>query len=393
MRTDFSVLGGLFLLFLGQTINSVQERLILMKVGVFTETYAPQINGIVTSIENLNSFLKSRGHTPVVFTTGNSEGVEDEHGTPIHRFKSIPFMPYPEYLVGVPHVRKAVQFAETYEFDILHTHGAFSMGACALYAKKRLGLPLVGTFHTMLPEYLHYIVGERENAQELLKRPSWKFLSWYFNQCDATVAPSKVTARELKAQGFLNVKVVPNGVDTKTFHPVRSDFAKKNKIGKNYVLYLGRVSKEKNVDIIIETAKLLPETQFVIAGKGPYLDELKKMSPKNVFFAGFVSDKNLANIYSGAKTFMMPSVTDTQGLTVLESMACGTPVVCAPKRGPKELVENGVTGCFAKTAEAFAQCIKDTNADMGKAARQFAQTYSVEVCGEKMERLYEELLK
>lgn len=364
-----------------------------MKVGVFTETYAPQVNGVVTSIRNLNTFLKSGDGVPVVFTTGESESVDEEEGTPVHRFKSIPFKPYPEYLVAMPHMRKSVKFAQTYELDLIHTHGAFSMGACALYVKKTMGLPLVGTFHTMLPEYMHYLVGEREVAKRVLKRPSWSFLRWYFNQCDVVVAPSKATARELKSHEFKKVKVVPNSVDTRHFRPVKSSFAEDHGTKKDYALFLGRVTLEKNVETVLEAAALLSKVQFVIAGEGPHLDVLKTKSPPNVFFAGFVSDDLLPSLYSGAKAFLMPSVTDTQGLTILESMACGTPVVCVPERGPKELVENGKNGFFARTPEEFASSFSAISHKMSKSARKTAEKFSIEKCGEKMLKIYRKVSK
>ncbi len=364
-----------------------------MKVGVFTETYRPQVNGVVTSIVNLNRFLKREGHTAVVFTTGEEEEVEDENGTALHRFKSFPFNPYPEYLIGLPHVRKAVGFAETYELDLLHSHGAFSMGACALYAKKSLGLPLVGTFHTMLPDYMHYIVGSRKRAKEVLKRPSWGFLKWYFNQCDAVVAPTESTARELEAHDFENVEVVPSGVDVERFRPVKSGFAESEGIGKSYVLFLGRITLEKNVETVLEVAKLMPETQFVVAGKGPRLEGMKEKAGKNVFFAGFVPDDKMAELYSGASAFVMPSRTDTQGLTILEAMACGTPVICRPERGPKELVKEGKNGFFAESPEEFAERVGDVGKEMRKKARKTAEEYSVERCGRMMVKLYRRLSK
>ncbi|HYB92611.1 MAG TPA: glycosyltransferase, partial [archaeon] len=276
-----------------------------LKIGIFTETYRPQINGVVTSIENLKKILVERGAQPIVFTVGSESGVEKEDSVTVHRFKSLAYPFYPEYRFAPSRFRKVKKIIEQYSLDILHSHGPFSMGINALYAHKNLKIPLVGTFHTLLPEYIHYLVGEKsaEHFSLFLKRYSWRYLKWYYSRCDVITCPSKAAADLLKQKSFENVVIISNGIDTDRFNPKvsGSEFREAYGLTENekIILALGRISAEKNIPFIVESASIIVKknrnVKIVVAGEGPAKDELISLVNKMNLNGNFVFTGQLPN--------------------------------------------------------------------------------------------------
>jgi len=384
-----------------------------LKVGIFTETYRPQINGVVTSIENLKKILIERGAQPIVFTVGRESGVKKEDFTIVHRFKSVAYPFYPEYRFAPSRFRKVKKVVEKYKLDLLHSHGPFSMGLNALYAHKNLKIPLIGTFHTLLPEYIHYFIGEKsaEHFGLFLKRYSWRYLKWYYSRCDVITCPSKTTANLLKQKSFENVLIISNGIDTKKFNPnvSGSKFKKAYGISENekIILYLGRISAEKNIPFIVKSASLvvkkIKDVKFIIAGEGPAKGELISLINEmklneNFIFTGVLPSDLLLSTYAAANVFVISSHTDTQGLAILEAMSSGKPIVAAYSGVLGELVKDGRNGFTAKDVEDFAektiQILRDVNLErkMGEESRKMVYDHSFERVGDQIAQLYNSLL-
>lgn len=378
----------------------------MIKVAHFTDSYKPQVNGVVTSILNLNSFLKSKGVTPVVLAPGKKEGVKEDNGIAVYSFPSLPFPPYPGYLVALPNLPETVKICSYLQVKVLHSHSPFSMGFSALYTKNVLNLPCVGTFHTLYPEYLSYLVGTKLHAyfSTLLRKPSWGFLKFYYSSCDVVTCPSKTTARQLEENEIKNYEIVPNGVNIERFSPDVSGSGFRKKLGCNgrkVVLYLGRLGYEKNIEAVLRAAKSVKDAFFIIAGKGPYLPKLKALARKenleNISFLGYVSEQKLAECYASCDVFVMPSKTETQGITVLEAMACGKPVVVF-KGASSEVVHNRADGFIVRNEQEFIGKIADLLANekkraiMGRRARKTAEENSIEKLGSRMLKIYESLV-
>lgn len=384
-----------------------------LTIGIFTETYKPQVNGVVVSIENLKQILTQKGCRLVIFTVGEESGVQTEDSCIIHRFKSATLPLYPEYRFTLPQFHKIKNLVKSYGLEVLHSHGPFSMGLNALYAHRTLGIPLVGTFHTLLPEYLHYLVGKRleRYADRFLKGYSWKFLKWYYSRCDVVTCPSMGMINLFKEKDFKNVLFISNGIDTTRFTPNIPGSKFREAYGLNddekIILYLGRIGVEKNLQPIIQAASLIvkedEKVKFVIAGRGPAKKDLvslvKLMGLSEYFvFTGFVPNEILANAYTAADIFVTLSYTENQPLTVLEALSAGKPLIVARASFLTEFVKDGLNGFAVNGAEEFAervvQILRNDNLElkMGEESRRIAEEHSLEKIGDQIIQLYGSLI-
>jgi glycosyltransferase involved in cell wall biosynthesis len=303
-----------------------------MRIAFFTDTYKPQVNGVVTSIDSFASELRKLGHTVEIFSPRS----EKQEG-----FPSIPFAPYPGYKIGLPSKSQLDRFRKK-RFDIVHIHTPFSIGALGMALAKHLKLPTVFTFHTLLPEYMHYLKIPGSSRRErvfripkklrffdgVAKKGAWRYCVWFCNRADAVVAPSEEIASLLKEKGVRKpVYAVPTGVDILAQKAKRT--AKKSKT----LLHVGRLTKEKRIEVIIDAlAELPPNIRLVIASDGPYRKELEdrvkaKGLGRRVAFTGYLSKSKLSGLYSQADLFVMASTTETQAIVLAEAAAAGLPMV------------------------------------------------------------------
>lgn len=383
-----------------------------LTVGIFTETYKPQVNGVVSSIENLKKILIQKGCRLVIFTVGEVSDIQNEDSCIVHRFKSVILPSYPEYRVTLPRFHKIESLVKEYDLEILHSHGPFSMGLNALYAHRKLGVPLVGTFHTLLPEYMHYLVGKRlaKYASRFLKGYSWKFLKWYYSRCDVVTCPSMGVTNLLKEKGFKNVLFLSNGIDTTRFNMSINGSRFREAYGlsddEKIVLYLGRIGFEKNIHLIVQAAPLIvkedKQVKFVIAGSGPAekdLVSLVKLGGLSEYFifTGFVPNEFLSDAYAAADIFVTLSYTENQPLTVLEALSAGKPLIVARASVLTEFVKDGQNGFAVRDVEEFAERLVQILGNdilerkMGEESRRLAEQHSLEKIGDQIVQLYRSL--
>lgn len=362
-----------------------------MKIALVTDTYHPQINGVVSSIDTLSKELKTE-HEVYIF------GPTEVGST--KSFSSIPFPLHPDYRIALVRPNNLVEAFRENDIEIVHVHTPISLGAAGLRAARKLNLPSIGTFHTLLTEYTHYI---SENLSPLLRKIGWKYLSWFYSYFDTVTVPSKPIKEVLERQGIEDVKVIPNSVDINRFSP------KESVSDGNCVLFVGRVGKEKKLEVLIDAAVRLrkkhPKTKFRVVGKGPDKEYYEKLVEKrdlseNFVFEGYVSESELIKAYRGCDIFAMPSDTETQGLVVLEAMACGKPAVGANARGIKDVINHGEDGYLfepgkSKSLSTYLSRLlenRELRLEMGKRARGEAKEFSAEKIGEKWIRLYSSLI-
>lgn len=380
-----------------------------MRIGIFTDTYPPYINGVSTSIVSLEKALKAKGHE-VYIVTVNSENLtykyeDDEH---IIRIPGIPTGIYDYRLTGIYPLR-AINKIKKWNLDIIHSQTEFGVGTFARIIAKQYNIPLVHTYHTMYEDYVHYITkGYFDKSSKKLAEYFTKFY------CDKTakelIVPSKKTYKLFKEKYKVNktIHIVPTGIDVEKFYIENQDkkelelLRKELKFKKDdfIITYVGRLAEEKNIEFLINNhTKLNKKCKLMIVGNGPDLDKFKSMVKKlkledRVIFTGAVPHYEISNYYAISNIFVTASVTETQGLTVIEAMAASVPVVCADDESFKDAVVDGLNGNLFKTDREYIDAIeklyknKEKYRIMCKQARITAESHSLKYYAEKILDVY-----
>ncbi len=374
-----------------------------LKIGFFTDTYTPQINGVVTSIETYKKALEKLGHTVYVFAPTPKQKNDTKK---IIRFPSVKFIFQPEMRLAFPYSVEALKFLENINLDVIHSHDPFSIGLFGMWAAKKYKIPYAHTYHTLYPEYVHYI-WENRFTKQLAKNLSKDFC----NNCDLIIAPSTKIKNFLKRWGVLNpVKVLPSGVDLgKLGSQAVSYFKKKHGIlpREKVLIFVGRLGKEKNIELLIRALKKVktPDVKLLIIGDGPHRIKLEELAAeenlkKKVIFAGYLSKKEVFNAYKSSKIFVFSSKTETQGLVVAEAMACGLPVVAVFDLAIADMVKNQKNGFLVNSdPKEFASKIdlllgnKDIYQKAVRNSLIFSKNFSAEKQAKKLEKIYYNLLK
>ena len=360
-----------------------------MKIAFFTETYHPQINGVVKVIDVYEKELEKRGHKVYIFAPKPGKSNKK-----VFRFRSLKFKPYPEYRISLPS-RRLMKKIKEIDPDIIHTHGPITAGLMALSVAKLFNKPIVVTYHTHLSEYTDYL---SKRAKKIGKKITRRYVRWFHNRADSITTPSKPIKKELRSYGIRKpIHVITTGLDIK----IKSQkIKKKNKIP--IILHVGRICKEKEIDIILKEFKKLGKGKLIITSKGPDENRLKKLVKKlkikNVKFTGYISDRQRDKLYKTADVFVCASSTETQGLVALEAMAYGCPVIVRDARGFKDVVENNKNGLlFKKNTDLNKKIQKMLNNEnlrkkIIKNGYKTAKKFSIERTIDQAEKIYKKLI-
>ena len=311
-----------------------------MRIGLFTDTYFPQVSGVATSIRTLKTELEKQGHAVFIFTTTDKD-VNRYEDWQIIRIPSVPFFAFKDRRLAYRGFTKALEIAKQYQLDIIHTQTEFSLGLLGVWIARELKIPVIHTYHTQYEDYVHYI------AKGLLIRPSMvKYLvRGFLHDVDGVICPSEIV-RDLLSDYKVKVekRVIPTGIDLAKFERPEigpeqlRDLLEKLGIKEDekMLLSLSRVSYEKNIQAVLaafsEVLKEELKVKLVVAGDGPYLDNLKEQAfqlniQDSVIFTGMIAPSETALYYKAADFFISASTSETQGLTYLESLASKTPVI------------------------------------------------------------------
>lgn len=328
-----------------------------MKIAFFTDTYYPQTNGAVKSIEIFSKQLRERGNEVHIFCP---DGVRRDKY--IHPISSSRLKNYPEYRIGLPTL-KIIKEIEKINPDIVHVHSPFTIGIVGVSVAKILKIPIFATYHTMLSEYFEYAGSSR-----FKKEIADTYSKYFFDRVSVVIVPSKPIKNLFKRYKIKRpIKILPTPLDIK----ILKNNKKANK--KLTILHVGRICKEKRIEIILNAFEKINkkiDSKLIITSDGPDKKRLEKLCKKlkiskNVTFTGYVSDKKLLNLYSKADIFVSASDTETQGLVILESMACGCPIIVRNALGFKDFVQNNKNGILFNTEEDLIKSIflikKDKN--------------------------------
>ena len=233
------------------------------------------------------------------------------------------------------------------------------MGLTALAAARLLGLRTIGIYHTDFPEYVRHLTQDDELADM-----TWKYMLWFYEQTDRILVPTEHYRKDLIHHGFepAKLEVMARGVDTQLFHPDKRDstFYQRYALDGSFkFLYVGRLSREKNVHLLVDALDCLLQAgkavSLILVGDGPYREELRSQCVgRPVVFTGFLEGEELATAYASADAMVFPSTTDTFGNVVLEAQASGLPVIVADRGGPPEIVRRHNSGIVVDVSQPEA---------------------------------------
>lgn len=312
-----------------------------MRIALFTETFLPKIDGIVTRLKHTVEHLQRQGNQVLVFCPEG--GLKEYKGAKIHGVTGMPLPLYPELKLAIPrpHLRTVI---EKFQPDLIHVVNPAVLGVGGIYYAKILNIPLVASYHTHLPQYLqHYGLGALEGLL-------WELLKLGHNQASLNLCTSTAMVEELRNHGIERVNLWQRGVDTELFQPHLFSRQMRSRLSQGHpdaplLLYVGRVSAEKQIDEIKPVLEAIPHARLAIVGDGPHRKTLiSHFAGTPTYFAGYMQGLELAVAFATADAFIFPSRTETLGLVLLEAMAAGCPVVAAASGGIPDIVTDGVNG-------------------------------------------------
>lgn len=387
-----------------------------MRIAFFSDVCPPKIDGIVTHVIETAAALKKRGHTLLAVVPRHRGArrhlAPDSPFAEIISLPSVPALVYPEIRLGLPSL--ALLRLRRFRPEVIHVHTPGTVGIAAIAAAKLLRVPLVATFHTyvMSKEYLDLIrLGRFEKK---LSRLIWGFNNYYLNHSDVVISPAESVKLDLIKSGVRKkVYVIHNGVDLDDFAPGGEFLARKARekygLGDKVILYVGRISKEKSLDVLIKAfgqlVKEVPDVQLLLVGDGPEWRKLESLTEKEgltgrVIFAGKIAHDILAasGVYEASSIFATSSAAENQPISVVEALAKGLPVVGVRARGLPELVLGN--GLLAEPADprslagAMKKLLTDNNLRQAfsQKSKDKAEAYSISNTALQIENLYRSLV-
>lgn len=371
-----------------------------MRVALFTETFLPKLDGIVRVVCLLIDHLQSKGIEVMVIAPRLGDGsVTDYNGSPVITVPGVTFPLYPELRLGPP-TFDVFRKLEVFNPDIAHFIHPVMIGIPGMMMSKWLGIPTLASFHLDLARMAeHFNVGFVRGVTDSVTRT-------VFNWADYTLAPSKLIQREMLALGVREVGLWKRGVDAVKFNPRFQSEAMRWQLSDGHpeetlMLYVGRLSNEKQVDQLKAVLERVPHTRLAIVGDGPERANLEAhFAGTKTKFMGYLKGEQLSQAYASADMFVFPSALETFGLVVVEAMAAGLPVVASRVGGIPDVVEEGVTGYTFEVSdiEGLVEGVRQVASSrqrieqMGRSARAYAETQTWDYMMDEVIEHYERLI-
>lgn len=382
-----------------------------MRIGLFTDTYLPDINGVVSSTVTLKNALEKQGHTVYVIT--NHAGSKIEFDGDVLRLPGVPLKSLYGYKLSSPISIKAGTYIKNMNLDVIHLQTNFGIGIYGQNFAKNLGIPLVDTYHTMYEDYTHYInpkgwTGVDKVSKEAIRAASRQVC----NHVQAVVSPSVKTKEILMDYGVIApIYVVPTGLDLDAFFQASKNNEKSQMIRQSIgagpdacvLVFVGRLAKEKSLEIPIEAFARLADDHFhlAIVGAGPDEDYYKNYAEMQnakrwVHFTGKADPKDIPDFYRAFDGFVSASLSETQGMTYLEALAAGRMIFGRRDEVLDGLVDEGLTGYYFDDVEELCEKIRQFDAlssaqkkENEELCRQKTSDYTDTVFAGKMAAVYE----
>jgi glycosyltransferase involved in cell wall biosynthesis len=375
-----------------------------VKIAHFTDTFH-EINGVALTIQHQLDLAQKTGKDLTVITCDAETRPPMKGQMNFNPIGVYGFPEYPEQKMFLPPLLEILNYCYEQRFTQIHVATPGPLGLAGLTVAKIMKIPVSGTYHTAIPQYAHILTGDYA-IEELV----WKYTIWFYDQLNLILVPSTSTERELIGKGIDPKKIClfPRGVDAARFHPSKRDvnFLKErfNAGDGPKILYVGRISKEKDLHVLARAFRSLVQTlgdvELILVGDGPYLEELKELlAGMPCIFTGYRDGEELATIYASCDLFAFPSATDTFGNVVLEAQASGLPVIVTDSGGPQENMIPHKTGRVVQVgdSEALLKALKFLLGDraklkeMGKAARLNMENRSYERAFDETWQIYQKI--
>lgn len=351
-----------------------------LKVGLFTDTL-DETNGVSRFLCDLSRQAERNGWKLTILTCASEPCRELPGRRNFVPVSSHQFPYYPELNLSIPPLLEIMEFADREQFDVVHISTPGPMGLMGLLVSRMLRIPALATYHTDFPAYAQDLTRDHRAV-----RGTMQYLRWFYGRTDGLFARSREYQSSLRGMGMENCHLIHPAIDCARFSAGKKNEGiwEKLKVNRPHrLLYVGRLSAEKNLDLLATAFALLCEKRkdvaLVLAGDGPSRSKLQKqLAGLPAWFVGQQGDQELASLYASADLLVFPSRTDTLGQVVLEALSCGLPALVSSDGGPQELVEDGTTGMVLPptNAGAWASAIGSLLDDpalrrkMGQAARE-----------------------
>jgi glycosyltransferase involved in cell wall biosynthesis len=369
-----------------------------MRIAIFTETFLPKVDGIVTRLKHTIKQLQQQGNEVLVFCPDG--GLKSYHGARIYGLSAFPLPLYPELKLALPRPEIGQQLAK-FQPDIIHVVNPAVLGLAGIFYAKSMQVPLVASYHTHLPKYLdHYGLGIFEGLL-------WELLKSAHNQAELNLCTSNAMVKELSDHGIERVDLWQRGVDTETFHPSKATTEMRNYLcqgepASHLLLYVGRLGAEKEIEQIKPVLMSMPRARLAIVGNGPHRANLETyFAGTATHFVGYLAGEKLAAAYASADAFVFPSRTETLGLVLLEAMAAGCPVIAARSGGIPDIVTDGQNGylfdpqdpqgAIAATQKLFAD--PASRLDLRDNARVEAERWGWSAATQQLQGYYRQVIR
>lgn len=380
-----------------------------LRIGLFTDTYAPQVNGVSISLQMISEGLKKRGHQITIFAP-RFPGYKD-HQPNVMRLPSLKYLNNPPIYVAVLGTPRSTWSLTRRHFDVLHAHSPASVGLLAYLTASTKRLPLIYTYHTSITDYTHYI--KFIGGTGLIKRAAGWFSAASTNLGDQVIVPSPKFYRLLLEQKVRKpIHIIPNGIDLGMFRAAKKPGSLRSRLGVGpeapILLTVGRMDPEKRLDFIVDAfAKISerhPNAQLVFAGDGSARKGLEvKVAATNakdrIHFLGMVPRADLPDVFHDATVFLSASTTEVHPISVIEAIASGLPLVAVEDEAFEGMIENDCNGYMVPLdLRVYANTVADLLADkeklerFGKHSAQLSEKYSIEGQVKALEKLYMEAI-
>lgn len=374
-----------------------------MRIAMFTEVFLPKIDGVVTRVVRTLEHLAELGHEVLLFAPGDPPATYAGHRVVRVPGVSLQFL-YPELKVGIP-TPKIARAMDAFQPHVVHTVNPIWLAAYGVLSAGRRDLPQLASFHTDVPNYTESLrIG-------WLRHPVEAWTRYLHNRSGVNLCTSDPMVERAREVGIRRVGLWPKAVDTVAYHPGHASAQMRARLTDGVpqaplVVYVGRMSREKNLDQLIEPMRRLrrrvPGVRLAMVGSGPQVEELKdQFDPAWTVFTGYMSGTQLAQAYASADVFAFPSTTETLGLVALESMASQVPVVGSRAGGVPFVIDDGETGFLVDPHDTQGwvdrleqlltdQCLRER---MGVAARKETERHSWRAATEALVRFYNQAIQ
>ncbi len=389
-----------------------------MRIGMFGDSYLPDVNGVVTSIVTLKRALENDGHDVFIITTHPSL-IHTSYEDRILRLPGIEIKQMYGYVATSPLHFRAFGIVKEMKLDIIHVHTEFGAGIFGHFCGKMLKLPIVSTYHTTYEDYTHYVNVFNSKTVDIIAKKSIERISrLYGSSCEAIIAPSQKTKDMLIRYNIQRpIFVVPTGLDLERFDPHRTETHRikeiRDQVGvsehEKIILFVGRIAKEKSIDFVIDGFRYVKEmglpVKFLIVGGGPETDALVEKTESlnlndRIVFVGKKPADQVPAYYHASDAFVSASLTETQGMTYIEALASQLPVFARPDEVLTDLIEEGKTGYFFRSPQEFAQRVQqwlsieeEKRIQMRVDARRQVDVYDMRTFSKAVSAVYEHAIQ